>query len=615
MIENGICGWAAFGASPEKLGAASTRMQDLVAHKSAPRHIVERFGEAFDYGPAADRSFAQHQGVAIIIKGNPRWRDDSLKRTATERGHAAAALQAYEREGQGFVTQIYGPFAVVLWDSRKPLVVLALDRIGIERLCYGRVDDGLAFSTSAELVARFAGEAQLDNQVLYDFLYFHTVPSPETVFTGVQKLLPGECVAFDGKTLHRQFYWRLRYESNGARLDDLEARLHEILRETVAREGEGENVGAFLSGGTDSSTVSGLLTKARGHPAKTFSIGFSAEEFNEMDYVRIAVQHFGTQSHEYYVTPEDVVEAIPLIARAYDEPFGNDSAVPTYFCARLARANGVSVMLAGDGGDEIFGGNTRYAKQKIFEHYASVPETLRRILGRIVFGLPGTVPPLGKMQSYIRQALMPLPDRLETYNFLHRSPLQTVFEDEFLRKIDPERPLSLLREVFSRADSEDAVNRMMHLDLKFTLADNDLRKVCRMCEVAGVAVRFPLLAEELVEFSGEVPARLKVKGTRLRYFFKRALRDLLPKEILTKSKHGFGVPFGLWLTTHAPLAEQVQGALKRLAQRGIVRPAYISELLYQHANVHPTYYGKMIWVLTQLELWLEHHADGSHTPV
>jgi asparagine synthase (glutamine-hydrolysing) len=224
----------------------------------------------------------------------------------------------------------------------------------------------------------------------------------------------------------------------------------------------------------------------------------------------------------------------------------------------------------------------------------------------MAFGLPGSdrIAPLRKLGSYIRQASVPLPDRLETYNFLHRSPLVDVFEPEFLAAVDVDEPLAMLREVYQRAASSSPLNRMMHLDLKLTLADNDLRKVSRMCDMAGIEVRYPLLDDELVEFSGEIPASLKVKGLKLRYFFKRALKDILPPETIAKTKHGFGMPFGLWLRSHAPLAELMDSSLDAFQRRGILRPSYIQDLRRQHHTEHATYFGIMIWVVAMLECWL-----------
>jgi asparagine synthase (glutamine-hydrolysing) len=619
MIENGIGGWVRFNTASESAESATARMLQRVAGQPATRYTTERWGEAFAYGEAGNHSFAEAESVSAIIKGRPRWPDAELRRMAADRNDATALLECYGRYGPGFLDHMRGSFALALVDGRKPWVILAVDRMGIERLCLARTADGLGFGTSAEVVAQCASDSpRLNRQAVFDYLYREIVPSPETIFDGVEKLLPGQCATFDGNTVQRKFYWHMRYRHNKATtLEELEKRFCTLLREAIARETDADGVGAFLSGGTDSSTVSGLLTDVRGVSAHTFSIGFPAQDYDEMEYARIAARHFGTQSHEYYVTPRDVAEAIPLIARAYDEPFGNASAVPTYFCARLAQENGMRVLLAGDGGDELFGGNARYAKQKVFEHFFRLPGFARRPLESIILSLPGAerVPPIRKAQSYVRQACIPLPDRLETYNFLHRTPLEEIFEPDFLRDVDAEHFLRLLREVYRRTDSDDPVDCMMHLDLKFILADSDLRKVVRMCEVAGVEARFPMLADELVEFSGEVPGKLKVKGTELRFFFKHALRDFLPRETLSKSKHGFGLPYGLWLATDEGLAEQARDALRRFAGRGIVRTEYIEWLWRHHADTHASYFGVMIWILTQLEFWLQYHFDSPPRPL
>jgi len=422
-------------------------------------------------------------------------------------------------------------------------------------------------------------------------------------------MLPGECITFRNGVAEHRFYWQMPYsEHNEESFAALKDRFQKLLKESVQRAINGSlPIGAFLSGGTDSSTVAGLLTELRGEPANTYSIGFAAEGFDEMGYARITARHFKTKAHEYYVTPQDVVEAIPIIAESYDEPFGNDSAVPAYFCAKMARADGIQVLLAGDGGDEIFGGNVRYAKQKVFEAYSLMPAALRRAVVDPLVSMRASdaILPLQKLKSYVRQASVPLPDRLESYNFLRRSSLTDILEPGFLATIDADQPLAMLREVYQQATSTSPVNRMMHLDLKFTLADNDLRKVSRMCAAAGVEVRYPLLDDALVAFSGELPASLKVKGLTLRYFFKRALKDFLAAETLAKTKHGFGMPFGIWLRDHKPLRELVHSSLEALQRREIVRPSYIQEVLHSHETSHATYFGIMIWVMMMLERWLQ----------
>jgi asparagine synthase (glutamine-hydrolysing) len=469
------------------------------------------------------------------------------------------------------------------------------------------------FGTSVDQVAVHPAVATaVDRQAVFDYLYYHAVPSPETILAGVEKLQPAERIQFAAGKAARRFYWQLRYAPDERTGEAGQAReFRDLLRAGVTRAIDGADpaqVGAFLSGGTDSSTVAGLLGEVSGRPAETYSIGFEAEGFDEMAYARIAAKHFRTRPHEHYVTPREVADAIPLIARAYDEPFGNASAVPTYYCAKLARDDGRAVLLAGDGGDEVFGGNARYAKQKLFEWYGALPGPVRHwLIESLALRLPGAerVGPLRKLGSYVRQANVPLPERLESYNLLEREMLEAVFEADFLREIDRTRPAQLAREVYFRTGSRSPVDRMMHLDLKQTLADNDLRKVNRMCELAGVEVRYPLLDEALVEFSGRLSPAQKVRRLELRHFFKRALRDFLPPETLAKTKHGFGLPFGVWMQTDPGLAELARAGLERFARRGWMRAAFVQRLLDAHRDVHASYFGTTIWVTLMLEHWLE----------
>ncbi len=522
---------------------------------------------------------------------------------------ANRVVAEYLRHGAELLARIHGPFALAVADASTRTAVLAVDRLGIRTLSFALIGGRLVFGSTADhVVAHPDVRPQLSEQGLFNYLYAHVVPSPGTVYRGVEKLLPGERVAVADGRAQRAFYWRVRYaDTNRASQAELEERFREAVREAVARCAGADEAAAFLSGGTDSSTVAGLLTELRGRPARTYSIGFEAEGFDEIEYARIAARHFGTDAREYYVTPEDVTNTIPVVTRHYDEPFGNASAVPTYLCARLASADGYRVMLAGDGGDELFGGNARYAKQKVFEYYGLVPQPLRdALIEPLAFGVPGgaRLAPLRKAQSYIAQAKVPLPDRLETYNFLHRAALDEIFEPEFLSGIDTGEPLRLLREVYQRTDSASPLNRMLHLDLKQTLADNDLRKVSGMCEAAGVEARYPFLDEAVVALAAQIPPQLKVKGLRLRFLFKRALKDFLPPEILRKTKHGFGLPFGVWLRAHPPLAQLAADSLAAFGRRGIVRRDYIDRLLAEHRSGHATYFGTMIWVLMIAERWL-----------
>jgi asparagine synthase (glutamine-hydrolysing) len=365
----------------------------------------------------------------------------------------------------------------------------------------------------------------------------------------------------------------------------------------------------FLSGGTDSSTVAGMVGRVAGRPAHTYSIGFQAEGYDEMAFARIAAKHFKTEHHEYYVTPDDLVRSIPMVARHYDQPFGNSSALPAYYCAKVARDDGVTRMLAGDGGDELFGGNSRYAKQRVFGWYQHIPGVLRSgLIEPLIEGTPlGGLPGLRKARSYIGQAKVPMPDRLQMYNLLLRLGIQEVLTPEFLAQVDADGPAELQRQVWASAKADSELDRTLAYDWRFTLADSDLPKVRGTTSLAGVSVGFPFLDDALTAFSCTLTDAYKLKGLKLRWFFKEALRGFLPDEILTKKKQGFGLPFGVWATRHAPLKSLAVDSLRSLARRGIVRVEFITTLVDRRLPEYPGYYGEMVWILMMLEQWLQGH--------
>ena len=305
-----------------------------------------------------------------------------------------------------------------------------------------------------------------------------------------------------------------------------------------------------------------------------------------------------------------MVRNIPAVAAHYDQPFGNSSALPAFCCAKIARDDGVTKLLAGDGGDELFGGNTRYAKQKVFGWYGSIPQTLRANLLEPVsrLALMDKIPLVRKGASYVNQATVPMPDRLMTYNLLFRLGVQDVLTPQLLAQVNQQSPAQQQRAVWAEAKTDSLVNRMLAFDWRYTLADCDLPKVVGTTGLAGVDVGFPMLDDDLLAFSQRLPTAYKLKGFKLRWFFKEALRGFLPDEILTKKKQGFGLPFGVWANGHAGLKALATDSLDSLAQRGIVREEFVRSLISQRLPEHPGYYGEMVWILMMLEQWLRGHA-------
>ncbi len=606
---DGIFGWLGEHGAHQDLLRHMGRAAGLSPDALLQEHSCQTLGVAAcsRFGKAATHV---DNGLAAVVHGRPRFQDPELASIARDRNPAVAVAHGWQRFGDALPTLMQGSFALAVLAPLRQNAFLALDRAGAERLCYARRGGQLVFGSSAQSVAAHPHVGRdIDPQAIYDYLYFHTIPAPRSLYQGVHKLLPGQYASLKNGQVRTGFYWQADYTPDHADFDTHRRHFRSVL-DAAVRDADRPGTAAFLSGGTDSSTVVGALTAARGAPVDTFSIGFDAAGFDEMEYARCAAERYASRANEYYLKPADIVTAIPVIARAYDEPFGNDSAVPTWFCARTAREAGFEHMLAGDGGDEIFGGNARYAKQRLFEAYARIPAALRSGLIEPLAHLPGLSHrfPLSKLKSYVSQAKIGLPLRLESYNFLHRTPLDQILDADFIAAVDPSTADAALVEVYERTASDHYINRMMHLDLKFTLADNDLRKVGAMTEAAGIEVHYPLLDDRLVAFANRLPVDYKVRGQKLRWFFKAALDDLLPEKIINKSKHGFGLPFGVWSTQHAPLGELVGDSLSDFKRRGWVQPAYLDHMLSMQRGPHASYYGVMIWVTMMLERWLQANA-------
>jgi asparagine synthase (glutamine-hydrolysing) len=508
------------------------------------------------------------------------------------------------------IAALSGPFAIDVETAGRERL-LCIDRFAQETLCYAIEKGELRVAGRADLVAEAGSELNL--QSVFDYLYFHAIPSPRTIFRSVRRLPPAHWARWSpNRDVEVHSYWRPRFQPASPRADfaSTKAEFRRLLRDAVADALDGGKPGCFLSGGTDSSTVAGVIGQVCGRHASTYSIGFGATGYDEMAYARIAAKTFRTDHHEYYVTPEDLVETIPRVACAFDQPFGNSSALPAYFCAKMARDDGVTRLLAGDGGDELFGGNSRYAKQRVFDFYEHIPRLLRSSLIEPLLCRTSLaeLPLLRKAASYVEQARLPMPARYRLYNLVHRLGVTSVLQPGFLARVDVSDPEHQQQLVWDYATADSTIDRTLSFDWRYTLAESDLPKVRGAAELAGIDVGFPMLDERLVEFSQQLPPDWKLRGLKLRWFFKEALRDLLPMEIIAKKKQGFGLPFGVWATQHEPLHALATDSLRGFATRGVVRPEFIRDLLGVRLHQHPGYFGEMVWILMMLEQWLRHHA-------
>jgi asparagine synthase (glutamine-hydrolysing) len=550
-----------------------------------------------------------------LFTGSPRFADrklDAMVQEGNLHGAWHAAMNGPSTESA--LQDVSGDFAIGLYRPDGS-AYMAVDRFAIHSLYYCIESGQITFATRADALGNASKD--IDPQAIFDYLYFHVIPSPRTIFKGVFRLPPGHYGEFANGQLRVAPYWRPVFEEPRERsFDDLKKQFRHLLKESVATQLHTGKAACFLSGGTDSSTVAGMAGQVQGGRVDTYSIGFDAQGYDEMEFARLAAKHFGADHHEYYVKPDDLVRGIPGMAAHFDQPFGNSSVLPAYYCAKMARDDGVDKLLAGDGGDELFGGNSRYAKQRVFGWYDHVPGFLQRGLMEPILRtrLAASVPLTRKAGSYVEQARVPMPDRLQMYNLIMRLGVNDVLTPGMVAQIDTRLPLQLQREVWAMQSNCSKLNQELAYDWRFTLSESDLPKVRHATGLASVEVGYPMLDDRLLAFSLRLPTEYKLKGLHLRWFFKEALRGFLPDEIIAKKKQGFGLPFGVWANGHDNLKRLATDSLQNLAHRGVVRADFVGNLLKQKLPEHPGYYGEMVWILMMLEQWMQQHAPNFEVP-
>jgi asparagine synthase (glutamine-hydrolysing) len=584
----------------------------------SPAHTVCGGDEPLGLFDAGRATFERSEAVWVVADMDLLNLEELHAVAGLEPGRPGLLPALYELEGPAFVRRLRGPFVLGLWDRRQHHLLLAVDHFGIRRLYYSTGPRGTAFASRLGAVVAAPEQSRVpDPAAIYDYLSFGYMPAPETAFQSVRRLSPGHlCVIRQGSSRIEPF-WDMRYREEDHREGRAASRIYRLSHQAVGEAVRGlapVRTGAFLSGGTDSSTVVGLMTRLTGEPVNAFSIGFHEDRYDELDYARLAARHFGAILHTRIVKPDDALAALPGLVDVYDEPLGNNSAIGTLFCAALAREHGVSRLLAGDGGDEIFGGNERYRVDQVFARYGRVPAPLRRaLLEPVLLKLPADMPGiLGRARRYIRRASIPNPRRFYSYEFHVAQNAAELLEPDFLRRVQADAPWQVLEEHFRRPEAASELNRLLYLDLKLTIGDNDLFKVTRTAELGSVGVRFPFLNLPLVEFMGMLPASFKVRGLEKRYLFKRAFRSLLPREILAKRKHGFGVPTAEWLRSHSGIRELARDTLlsARTEQRGYFRRGALEDLFARHDRETAPFYGDILWSVLMLELWHRRHVDA-----
>ena len=554
--------------------------------------------------------FNEERTAWIVFNGEiynfPELRPDLEKRGHRFASHSdtEVIIHLYEEMGAECLTKLRGMFALAIYDKTKRKLLLARDRLGKKPLHYALHKGNLYFASEIKSILAVAPElAEVNAQGLLEYLYYGYVPDPITAFTGIQKLPPGHLLEFeDGKVEVRQ-YWELpEYDTHAPKNEEecLEELEHRLFEATKIRLISDVPLGAFLSGGTDSSTVVALMARASSGPVKTFSIGFTKDDFNESKWARMVAEKFGTDHHEMMLEP-DVVNTVEHLTSSLEEPFGDSSMLPTYYVSRMAREH-VTVALSGDGGDEMFAGYDRYRiheGRRVFEH---VPGWARKVFRDQIFPrLPKSMQ--GRKFSY--NVSLPWQERyIDHLAFLPAFERDTPLLSPEFREVmaDGEDPANVLRRYFAQAPAKDPVDQLLYVDTKTYMVADILTKVDRMSMLNSLEVRVPILDQEFVEWVAGLPPEWKLRGKQQKYILRKlAERVGVPREVLYRQKQGFSLPLVHWMRNE--LKDMLMILLEpRTLDRGYFAADGVRKLMDDHLVRGRTMTGR-IWRLLMFELW------------
>ena len=539
---------------------------------------------------------------------------EKLGHTFYTNSDTEAIVHAYDQYGTDCPKHLRGMFAFAIWNERTQELFLARDRVGKKPLLYAHVNGNLIFGSEfSALLLHPDISRDIQPEALDYYLSFMCIPAPLTAYRAIRKLEPGHWLRWRKGQIELQRYWQPDFTKK-LDISEEEAgeRTVEILRDAVRVRLMSEvPLGAFLSGGIDSSAVVALMSQESSEPVKTFSIGFDEQDFSEIHHARRIAQHVGADHHEFIVRP-DALEVLPTLVEHYGEPYADSSAVPTYYVAKETRKH-VTVALNGDGGDESFAGYKRYLAMGLSEKYRRVPSFLREsVIKQTVNRIP-TSPLKGSRVKSAKRLLdavsLPRVDRytrwVSVFNEETKKPLYSDFFREQTRAADA---TGLLGEWFKRANGIGILDAMLLTDQMTYLPNDLLVKVDIAAMAVSLEARSPFLDHHVIEFAASLPQNLKLRGLTTKYVLKKALRKLLPNENLNRSKMGFGVPVGHWFRGKMqPFLREVVLS-EKASRRGLFKPEGVRQLIELHSHGERDY-SQQLWTLLMLELWFNRFID------
>jgi asparagine synthase (glutamine-hydrolysing) len=562
-----------------------------------------------------DQPLANEDGTVTVVQNGEIYNYRELRHELERAGHrfrsrgdTEVIAHLYEEHGDRFAERLRGMFAAAIWDARRRRLVLARDRFGIKPLLYRANAGGLVFASELRALPR----AEIDLDALEAFLAFNVVPAPFTILRGTRKLPPGHLLIWDGGEPRLERFARPapapaaeeRRDDQAELVEELRGRLRDSVRAHLVSD---VPVGVLLSGGVDSSVLAALAAEESREPLRTFSIGFEERSFDELGDARLVAERYETEHRELVLRP-DAALLLPALADAFDEPFADSSALPTYLVSALA-AGEVKVALSGEGGDELFGGYYTYAADLLALRAGGLARLARPLVER----LPSSTRRASfdyRAKRFVRAAHLPPLERHHGWKEIFSSDARA----ELTGRETGFDPVDLLRARFAETDGAELLARLQDVDLGVYLVDDLLVKTDRASMAHSLEARVPYLDTVVTNLALALPRRAKVRGLSKKVLLRKAAEPLLPRRIVHGRKRGFSIPAAAWLRGELePFARDTLAA-DTLRRQGFFRPTVVRRLLDEHADGREDW-SRQIWGLLAFTLWHERHVDSAPRPV
>jgi asparagine synthase (glutamine-hydrolysing) len=608
------------------------RMCDVIKHRGPDDEGFHFTGQAgigirrlsiIDLQTGHQPVLSEDGSVAVVLNGEI-YNYLELRRDLEEKGHRFATqgdtetiVHGYEEYGDECIRRLRGMFCFALWDEKKKRLLLARDRVGIKQLYYTTRNGALSFGSEIKcLLQDPAFRRKIRAQSLLAYLTFLYTPAPDTIYEGVSELPPAHYLAWENGSIRVQRYWRLEFRVEGGHqesyyVEGLLAKLDDAVQSHLVSD---VPLGAFLSGGIDSSTVVALMSREAGGGVETFTVGFEGKVgfYDERKEAKIIAERYRTKHHEFLVQP-DVSDVLPRIIRAFDQPHADSSSIPNYYICQLARQH-VTVALSGMGGDEMTGGYERYLGVLLGGRYRAVPGMLRRFVASSAgmlsdFGGKGRFS-AARLKRFVESAEH---DPMTAYGLLlstfNHKELADLAVGELKNVLQNYTPAEVVGDAFRFSGTGDLVHQMLFTDLTGYLPGDLLQLTDRMSMIHSLEVRVPFLDHELLEFAATIPSDLKIRKLTKKYILQKISKRFLPEEIVTKEKRGFSIPLTFWMRNDLNVFVTQMLDPQKIEKLGYFSPATVSRLVQEHSSGRANHENKL-WALVMFCAWHDLYMDG-----